>query len=51
MSNKLFRNTVKLFMTNKGILTVDKIVIESENDVKLNRKENLCQYQNGRCCK
>ena len=42
MSNKLFQNTVKPFMTNKGILTVDKIVIERENDVKLNRKGNLC---------
>ena len=36
---KLFWNTVKPFMTNKGILTDDKIVIESENDVKIKSKE------------
>ena len=38
MSNKLFWNTVKPFMTNKGILTDDKTVIESENDVKIKSK-------------
>ena len=38
MSNKLFWNTVKPFMTNKGILTDDKIVIESVNDVKIKSK-------------
>ena len=35
MSNKLSWNAVKHFMTNKGILTDDKIAIESENDVKI----------------
>ena len=38
MSNKLFWNTVKLFLTNKGILTDDKIVIESENEPKIKPK-------------
>ena len=38
MSNKLFWNTVKPFMTNKGILTDDKIVIESEYSVKVRSK-------------
>ena len=28
-------------MTNKGILTNDKIVIESENDVKIKSKGNV----------
>ena len=38
MSNKLFWNTVKPFMTNKGIISDDKIIIESENDVKIELK-------------
>ena len=38
MNNKLFWNTVKLFLTNKGILTDDKIVIESENEPKIKPK-------------
>ena len=44
MSNKLFWNTVKPFMTNKGILNDDKIVIESENGVKIKSKgyQRIC---------
>ena len=38
ISNKHFWNTVKPFITNKGILTDDKIVIETENDVKIRSK-------------
>ena len=38
MSNKLFWNTVKPFLTNKVILTDYKIVIESENHVKIKLK-------------
>ena len=44
MSNKLFWNTVKPFITNKGILNDDKIVIESENGVKIKSKgyQRIC---------
>ena len=42
MSNKLFWNIVKPSFINKGTLTDDKIVIESENDVKIERKKTLC---------
>ena len=41
MSNKLFWNTVKPIMTNKGILTDVEIVTESENDVKIKLKGKL----------
>ena len=41
MSNKLFRNKIKPFMTNKGILTDDKIVFERENDVKIKSEEKI----------
>ena len=41
MSNKLFWNTVKASMTNEGILTDDKIVIERENDVKIKLKGKI----------
>ena len=37
MSNKLFWNIVT-FMANRGIFTDEKIVIESENDVKVKSK-------------
>ena len=44
MINKLFWNIVKPSMTNKGILTNDKIVIESEKDVKIKSKgkKHIC---------
>ena len=42
MSNKLFWSIVKPSFINKGILTDEKIVIESENDVKIERKKVLC---------
>ena len=51
MNNKIFWNTVKPFMTNKGTLTIDEIVIETENDVKIKLKEkNYVRYQSRRCC-
>ena len=44
MINKLFWNIVKPSMTNKGILTNDKMVIESEKDVKIKSKgkKHIC---------
>ena len=42
MSNKLFWNTVKPFIANKGILTDGKIVTERENDIKIKSKGKNC---------
>ena len=52
MINKLFWNIVKPSMTNKGILTNDKMVIESEKDVKIKSKgKKHVQNQSVRCYK
>ena len=52
MNNTIFWNTVKPFMKNKGTLTIDEIVIKTENDVKIKSKEkNYVRYQSRRCCK
>ena len=40
MTNKTFWNIVKSFMTNKGILSDDKIIIVSEHNVKINLKKD-----------
>ena len=45
MINKLFWNIVKPSMTNKGILTNDKMVIESEKDVKIKSKGKKHMYK------